>query len=80
MSKVLKVVSASMSKSLPTGPVRGLRGPAPKYSVAQVEAGASAALAHGAIDARVATAISASLAMGGVAAIPSNIMAILEGR
>ncbi|WP_176058132.1 hypothetical protein [Paraburkholderia sp. BCC1876] len=72
-------VATPLEKSLPTG-VRGLRSVAPKYSAEQIEHGASMALAHGAIDAQTATAISSALALGGPGSIPQNIISVLEGR
>jgi hypothetical protein len=48
--------------------------------VPQVEAAAGAALAHGAIDAQSAQVIANSLALGGVGAVPSALMAKLRGE
>jgi hypothetical protein len=81
-SYVKRVVGAheTLAKSLPNGPVRGLRMAAPQYSAPQVEAAAGAALAHGAIDAQSAQLIANSLALGGVGAVPSALMAKLRGE
>jgi hypothetical protein len=79
---VKRIVGAheTLAKSLPTGPVRGLRMAAPQYTTPQVEAAAGAALAHGAIDAQSAQVIANSLALGGVGAVPSALMAKLRGE
>jgi hypothetical protein len=68
-----------LAKNLPTG-VRGLRMAAPKYSTAQVEAGASAALAAGAIGGELAQQIASALTMGGVGAVPAHVIAFLEDQ
>jgi hypothetical protein len=79
---VKRVVGAheTLAKSLPAGPVRGLRMAAPQYSAEHVEYAAQAALAHGAIDAQSAQVIANSLALGGVGAVPSALMAKLRGE
>jgi len=81
MSNILKKCIADLEKSLGSGgPVRGLRMAAPQYTVPQVEAAAGAALAHGAINAQSAQVIANSLALGGVGAVPSALMAKLRGE
>jgi hypothetical protein len=70
-----------LAKSIGTGgPVRGLRMAAPQYSTEHVEFAAQAALAHGAIDAQSAQVIANSLALGGVDAVPRELMAKLRGE
>ncbi|MGF6880376.1 hypothetical protein [Paraburkholderia sp. MM5477-R1] len=82
MRRVAKEIAttAPLAKSLPTGPVRGLRMAAPQYSAEHVEGAAQMALAHGAIDAQSAQMIANSLALGGVGAVPSALMAKLRGE
>lgn len=69
-----------LAKSMGGGNLGGLRSAAPQYSVPQVEAAAGAALAHGAIDAQSAQVIANSLALGGIGAVPSALMAKLRGE
>ena len=79
---VMRIVGAyeTLAKSIPNGPVRGLRMAAPQYTTPQVEAAAGAALSHGAIDAQSAQVIANSLVLGGVGAVPSALMATLRGE
>jgi len=70
----MKITYQQLAKSL------GLRMAAPRYTVPQVEAAAGAALAHGDIDAQSAQVIANSLALGGVGAVPSALMAKLRGE
>ena len=70
----MKITYQQLAKSL------GLRMAPPQYTVPQVEAAAGAALAHGAIDAQSAQVIANSLALGGVGAVPSALMAKLRGE
>lgn len=79
LNKTISTASAKLAKSLPTG-VRGLRSAAPQYTVPQVEAAAGAALSHGAINAQSAQVIANSLALGGVGAVPRELMAKLRGE
>ncbi|CAD6514118.1 hypothetical protein LMG28727_00844 [Paraburkholderia kirstenboschensis] len=80
LNKKVVATSEKLAKSLPIGPVRGLRMAAPQYSAEHVEGAAQMALAHGAIDAQSAQVIANSLALGGVGAVPSALMAKLRGE
>ena len=75
-----KLGNQQLAKSISGGNVGGLRSAMPRYTVPQVEAAASAALAHGAIDAQSAQVIANSLALGGVGAVPRELMAALRGE
>lgn len=80
INKKIATVSALAKSITGSGAVRGLRMAAPQYSVEHVEGAAQAALAHGAIDAQSAQVIANSLALGGVGAVPSALMAKLRGE
>ncbi|PNE56298.1 hypothetical protein A8H39_10835 [Paraburkholderia fungorum] len=80
LNRKIVATSEKLAKSLPAGPVHGLRMAVPQYTVPQVEAAAGAALAHGAIDAQSAQVIANSLALGGVGAVPGALMAKLRGE
>ncbi|MFM0451680.1 hypothetical protein PQR21_14935 [Paraburkholderia nemoris] len=69
-----------LAKSISGGNTGGMRSAMPRYTAPQVEAAAGAALAHGAIDAQSAQMIANSLALGGVGAVPRELMAKLRGE
>lgn len=75
-----KLGNEQLAKSISGGNLGGLRSAMPRYTAPQVEAAAGAALAHGAIDAQSAQVIANSLALGGVGAVPSALMAKLRGE
>jgi hypothetical protein len=80
LNKKIVATSEKLAKSLPTGPVRGLRMAAPQYSVPQVEAAAGAALSHNVLTGEQAQTIANCLTLGGVGAVPSELMAKLRGE
>ena len=69
-----------LAKSISGCNTGGMRSAMPRYTAPQVEAAAGAALAHGAIDAQSAQVIANSLALGGVGAVPRELMAKLRGE
>ncbi|MGF6994652.1 hypothetical protein [Paraburkholderia sp. GAS32] len=75
-----KLGNEQLAKSISGGNMGGLRSAMPRYTTPQVEAAAGAALAHGAIDAQSAQVIANSLALGGVGAVPRELMAKLRGE
>jgi hypothetical protein len=78
---VKRIVGAheTLAKSLPTGPVRGLRSAAPRYSSEQIEQATIAAMHAGVVDPETAGVLSTLLSTAGPAGIPSAVIRLLEG-
>ncbi len=79
---VKRIVGAheTLAKSIPTGPVRGLRMAAPRYSADQIEQATIAAMHAGVVDPETAGVLSTLLSTAGPAGIPSAVIRLLEGN
>ena len=78
--KALQRRIEELRKSLPTGPVRGLRMGAPRYTAPQIEQASIEAMKAGVLDTETAGVLSNLLAIGGAEAIPSAVIRLLEGQ